>query len=69
MSQNRCSSRRRRRYRSDRPDEWNSGQLPHRFSRGSHESLWQAVRLSVREWTCLNCGTVHDQDENAAKNI
>ena len=25
--------------------------------------------LQVRKWTCLNCETVHDRDENAAKNI
>jgi len=30
---------------------------------------WGKLNLSIRTVTCLNCGTNHDRDENAAKNI
>jgi len=30
---------------------------------------WGKLDLSVRSVLCINCGTEHDRDENAAKNI
>jgi len=30
---------------------------------------WGKLNLSVRSVTCINCGAIHDRDENAAKNI
>jgi len=27
------------------------------------------LTLSIRKWTCTNCGSLHDRDVNAAQNI
>lgn len=36
---------------------------------GSHSGPQGLRQLAVREWTCAACGTAHDRDVNAAKNI
>jgi putative transposase len=27
------------------------------------------IALGVKKWTCLHCGTLHQRDDNAAKNL
>ena len=36
---------------------------------GAHSGPQGLRQLAVREWTCADCGTAHDRDVNAAKNI
>jgi putative transposase len=38
-----------------------------RCSHCQHEL--DSLPLAVREWTCPSCGSFHDRDHNAAKNI
>lgn len=55
---------------------WNSRELvvidrfyPSSKTCSSCSHLMDSIPLNVREWTCPSCGTTHDRDINAAKNI
>ena len=56
--------------------DWNDKQVVkiNRYSPSSktcHKCGWinRDLNLSVRQWTCNSCGTLHDRDENVAKNL
>lgn len=56
--------------------EWNLRELviidrfyPSSKTCSSCSHLMASMPLDIREWTCPSCGTIHDRDINAAKNI
>lgn len=56
--------------------QWNNRELvvidrfyPSSKTCSSCSHLMSEMPLNIREWTCPSCGTVHDRDVNAAKNV